>query len=98
MSRKPRTGDVVEVSWVDSERIHLGWVSAKKYRRAAQRNPEAYRTSGYWLGGVQGRVVVAQNLSLLNQSMADTMSIPEVAVVGIVILGRASKRVRKIYR
>lgn len=97
-TRKPRRGDVVEVAWVDSEGINLGWDRLKLFRRAARRNPDCYRTSGYWVGGVKGRVVIGQSLSLYNGHVRDVMSIPAVAVTGIVVLGRSNKRVRQAIR
>jgi hypothetical protein len=96
--KPPRRGDVVEIEWVDSEHIAFGWEAIKHYRRAARRNPEAYRTSGYWLDGVKGRVVIAQSLSLLNQHVTHVMSIPTVSVTRVQVLGRSNKRVRRALR
>jgi hypothetical protein len=96
--KPPRRGDVVEVAWVDSEHINLGWEATGQYRRAARRNPEAYRTSGYWLDRVKGRVVIVQSLSLYNRHVSEVMSIPEVAVTDMRVLGRSNKRVRKALR
>lgn len=94
MSRKPRTGDVVEVEWLDSERINLGWASTKRYRNAAGR-PTAYRTAGYLMAGVSGRTLVALSLDPSNGSVTEAMSIPSVAVTRVSVLGRAHKRTRK---
>jgi hypothetical protein len=96
--KPPRCGDVVEVAWVDSEHIELGWAPVSDYRKAARRNPEAYRTSGYWMDRVKGRVVIAQSLSLYNRHTTHIMSIPEVAVTDMRVLGRSNKRVRKALR
>ena len=52
----PRVGDVVEVMWVDSEHIALGWSKVADYVSAAK-HQSAYRTAGYWLFG-NARVVV----------------------------------------
>ena len=96
--KPPRRGDVVEVSWVDSEHIELGWSRVRQYRRAARRNPDSYRTSGYWIDRVKGRVVIAQSLGLGNRAVTHVMSIPEVAVTRMVVLGRSNRRVRRALR
>lgn len=97
MSKKVRRGDIVEVEWVDSERINLGWKRTKPYRRAtAERS--GYRTSGYWLDGAKDRVLIVQSMGLINRHVTDAMSIPRSAVTSIRVLGRAHKKVRRILR
>lgn len=90
----PRVGDIVEVEWIDSERITLGWEGTKAYRKAAT-HPSAYRTAGYWLGEVNGRVVIALSADPFNGSVTEAMSIPTVAVTKTTVVGRAHKRVRE---
>ena len=94
MSRKPpRTGDVVEVEWRDSEHIALGWADAKSYRDAAKR-PQSYRTAGYWIAGGD-QVLIALSVCPANGHITHAMSIPAVAVTKTQVLGRATRRVRK---
>jgi len=93
--RPPRRGDVVEIAWVDSEHIEMGWADVNRYREAARGNPETYRTSGYWIDGVKDRVVIAQSLCLLNSNVTHVMSIPTVAVTNVVVLARSKKNLRR---
>ena len=94
---KPRTGDVVEVRWHDSEQINLGWEAAKRYRAAAG-HPSAYRSAGYWLGGTRGRVTLVLSLDPFNGTVSSAMSIPRCAVTEVKVLGRSNRRVRKAIR
>lgn len=94
MSRKPRTGDVVEVCWRDSEHINLGWAPAKRYRQAA-RHESGYRSAGYWLGGAKSRVTLVLSLDPFNGSVSEAMAIPRCAVTEIRVLGRSNKRLRR---
>lgn len=94
---KPRIGDVVEVRWVDSEHIALGWERSSEYRHAAGR-PSSYRTAGYWIGSIRGRTVIALSLDPASRHVTHAMSIPDVAITETQVLGRANKRVRKAIR
>lgn len=94
MKREPRTGDVVEVEWSDSERINLGWAPTKRYRKAAG-HASTYRSAGYWLAGVPDRAVVALSADPFNGTVTEVMSIPVSAVTKISVLGRAHSRTRK---
>jgi hypothetical protein len=98
VKKPPRCGDVVEVAWVDSEQIAFGWSDVDHYRKAARRDPEVYRSSGYWIDQVKGRVVIAQSLSLLNRHVTHVMSIPTIAVTSITVLDRSGKHVRRRFR
>lgn len=93
-SRPPRRGDVVEVEWLDSEHIALGWRPTRAYRRAGRR-PQSYRTAGYWFPTGNERVLIVQSLSPANGHVTHAMSIPAVAVTKVIVLGRAAKRVRR---
>lgn len=92
--KRPQTGDVVEVEWLDSEHIALGWAASGRYRDAAAA-PQSYRTAGYYIGGVAGHVLVALSCDPSNSTITHCMSIPKVAVTGMKVLGRAAKRTRK---
>lgn len=92
--KPPRPGDVVEVVWIDSERLTLGWDTVKAYRKAAA-HEQAYRTAGYWIGSVKGRTVVALSADPYNGTLSEVMSIPDVAVTSVTVLGRAARRTRK---
>jgi hypothetical protein len=93
---KPRVGDVVEVRWLDSESVHLGWRSAKEYRRTIA-HEQSYRTAGYWLAGGD-RISIALSISPANGHIDDAMSIPKACVIEVQVLGRSNKRVRKALR
>ncbi len=94
MGKPPRIGDVVEVKWVDSEHIALGWSKLASYIAAAK-HQSAYRTAGYWLFGNSRVVVVALSLDPYNGHATHAMSIPRQAVAEIQVLGRSNARVRK---
>lgn len=94
MGRPPRTGDVVEAEWIDSEHIALGWAEVSRYVKAA-RHRQSYRTAGYWLYGDDSTVVVALSTDPFNRSATHVMSIPRCAITKIIVLGRADKRTRK---
>jgi hypothetical protein len=94
----PQTGDVVEVEWIDSEHIQLGWDTVAAYLEAAD-HQSAYRTAGYWIGGsTKGRVVVALGMDPFNGTITHVMVIPTVAVIKVTVLGRATARIRKAFR
>ena len=95
--RPPRTGDVVEVMWVDSEHIALGWSKVADYIAAAK-HQSAYRTAGYWLFGNSHVVVLALSLDPYNGHATHAMSIPRKAVSRMQVLGRSNRRVRKAMR
>ncbi len=97
MPKPPRRGDIVEVQWIDSVSISLGWAAPTRYRTAAAA-PQAYRTSGYWIDGPKGHVLVALSIDLANENVVQVMSIPRVAVTCIQVLGRASRRARRALR
>jgi hypothetical protein len=97
VSRRPRLGDVVEVLWIDSATVELGWEARSTYL-AAITVPASYRTAGYWLGRRRGIVAVALSLDPAHGLVTDAMSIPDVAVTRIRILGRARRRTRRALR
>lgn len=94
MSKRPRTGDIVEVEWLDSEHIAIGWAAMGRYREAAKA-PQAYRTAGYYIDGVDDHVLVALSADPANRTITHCMSIPKVAVTGMKVLGRADPKVRR---
>lgn len=94
MTKKARRGDIVEVEWVDSEVITLGWASVKDYL-AAVKPPQAYRSAGYFLAMTDEHVVLALSMDPSNGSVTQVMSIPKVAVTATQVLGRAHRRTRK---
>ena len=95
MSKKPpRIGDVVEVMWVDSEQISIGWAAVAEYLDAAHHR-SAYRTAGYWLIGDESVVAIALSMDPFNGHVTHVMSIPKCAVTHIQVLGRSNARVRK---
>lgn len=94
--RRPRVGDIVEVEWVDSERIDVGWARRKRYRSAAKAG-FTYGTAGYWMGGGE-RTCVGLSISPGNSSLTQLMSIPTVAVIRVHVLRRATKSTRRALR
>lgn len=94
VSRKPRRGDVIEVMWLDSERISVGWAATGRYIEAGS-EPQAYRTAGYFIGKPKRHVLIALSVDPRNQLITDVMSIPKVAITQTRVLGRATRRVRK---
>lgn len=94
MSRRPRLGDVVEVLWIDSEHIALGWSPRSDYLEAIDA-PQAYRTAGYWIGRRRRQTVVGLSLDPANGTMTHAMAIPDVAIARITVLGRARRRTRR---
>lgn len=92
--RHPRRGDVVELEWLDSEHIALGWSPTKEYTRAARR-PQSYRTAGYFLAATGDRTLVALSVDPANRHVTHAMSIPTVAITKAQVLARAHKSVRK---
>lgn len=97
MSRKPRVGDVVEIEWLDSEGLHLGWREPSEYV-AAVKEPQAYRTSGHWLGRPAGHALVVSSIDVANRNVTQSFSIPASAIVKLRVLSRASKATRKALR
>lgn len=93
-AKPPRRGDVVELEWLDSEHIALGWEPTRKYLDAA-RMPQSYRTAGYYLAATGDRTLVALSVDPANRTVTHAMSIPTVAITRRQVLGRANKRVRK---
>jgi len=91
---KPRTGDVVEVEWLDSEHIAIGWKHPREYVRAAD-VPQAYRSAGYLIDGTKDHVLIALSIDPANRTVTHCMSIPKVAVTATHVLGRGSRKVRK---
>ena len=94
MSKPPRLGDVVEILWIDSEHIALGWAPVPRYVSAA-RHRQSYRTAGYWLYGDEATVAIALSVDPFNKAATHVMSIPRVAVTNVSVLGRAAKKTRK---
>ncbi len=95
--RGPRIGDVVEIEWLDSEHIALGWRPRREYLEAATA-PQAYRTAGYWLSDRGGHVLVALSVDPANGQVTHAMAIPSPAVARITVLGRARRRTRRALR
>jgi hypothetical protein len=95
-ARKPRLGDVVEVEWLDSQHIDLGWSTVKDYIDAA-RQPQSYRTAGYFIEQ-RKHLVVGLSLDPGNRQMTNAMSIPSKVVSSIKVLGRSNASVRKALR
>lgn len=93
MSR-PRRGDIVEVDWLDAERITLGWTTTTRYLDAAA-EPSTYRTAGYWMGKRNDHVLIALSMSPTNRVICDMMTIPVPMVRTIRVLQRSRKRTRK---
>ena len=94
MKKQARIGDVVEVEWVDSEHIGIGWKKRSEYVRVAVA-PQAYRTSGYFIAQVGGHVLICLSIDPRNRRVADITSIPVSAVLTTRLLGRSNKRVRQ---
>jgi hypothetical protein len=97
MTKPPRTGDVVEVAWLDSESIDIGWSAVSDYRKAGNR-PQSYRTAGYFIEEGKQAVLIALSMSVVNRTLSHVMAIPVVAVQKMTVLGRANARVRKALR
>lgn len=91
---KARRGDVVELEWLDSEHIAIGWEPTKAYLRAA-RQPSSYRTAGYFLAETRSHVLVALSIDPRNRTVTHCMSIPVAVITKRQVLGRANRRVRK---
>lgn len=89
-----RIGDVVEIHWNDSESIQLGWSQMSAYRAAAVR-PQGYRTAGYYLGRARGRTLMALSVDPVNRVVDGVMAVPTCDIRSLVVLGRATKRMRK---
>ena len=90
---KPRRGDVVEVEWLDSEHIGIGWAATGEYIKAAS-EPQGYRTAGYYIAATGEHTLIALSIDPANRTMTHAMSIPSVAVKTTRVLGRADKRTR----
>jgi hypothetical protein len=94
--KKPRLGDVVEVEWLDSQHIDLGWASVAEYIKAARR-PQSYRTAGYFIEH-RKHLLIGLSLDPSNRLMTNAMSIPSKVVTSIKVLGRSNAKVRKALR
>lgn len=53
-------GSVVEVEWIDSEHVDLGWADAEKYREAL-RDRTTYRTVGVVLDMTLDHAILVMN-------------------------------------
>lgn len=93
-TKPPRRGDVVELEWLDSEHIALGWSPTRDYVKAAKA-PQSYRTAGYFLAATGDRTLVALSIDPANRHVTHAMSIPTVVIQKAQVLGRANRRVRK---
>jgi len=72
-------GRLIEVEWWDSERVTLGWASAKDYT-AALKDRTVYRTAGYFVAETKTGIMVSHSRSdrgLFN----DAMVIPSAVIV-----------------
>lgn len=85
---------MVEIHWNDSESIHLGWSPRDAYRSAAAR-PQGYRTAGYYLGRARGRTLIALSVDPVNRVVNGVMAVPTCDIRNLLVLGRATKRMRK---
>lgn len=85
---------MVEIHWNDSESIQLGWSQRSSYRAAAVR-PQGYRTAGYYLGRAGGRTLIALSVDPVNRVVNGVMAVPTCDIRNLVVLDRATKRVRK---
>lgn len=74
---------IVEVSWVDSC-TNGQWAPPEFHLKES--NPTMCRSVGYVLVDEPSRLVLVQNKSLSTGHIADTMSIPRVAVKKIRVL------------
>ncbi len=92
-----RRGDVVELEWIDPERVALGWAPTTDYVKAVRR-PQSYRTAGYFIAETKDRVLVALSIDPANHHVTHAMSIPAVAITRRQVLGRSNRRVRKALR
>lgn len=92
--KRARRGDVVEIEWLDSEHIALGWAATGEYLKAASA-PQSYRTAGYFIAATGGHTLIGLSIDPANRTMTHAMSIPSVAVKRRTVLGRANRRVRK---
>jgi len=92
-ARKPRLGDVVEVEWLDSQHIDMGWSPVADYIAAA-RQPQSYRTAGYFIEH-RKHLLIGLSLGPSTGRMTNAMSIPSKVVVRMKVLGRSNARVRK---
>ena len=95
--KPPRLGDVVEVQWLDSEHVALGWDTVSAYVKAIKA-PQSYRTAGYYIVDTKEHLLVALSIDPANRHITHAMSIPVATVTKVTVLGRSTKRVRKALR
>lgn len=74
-----KPGDLIEVEWIDSERVRLGWADRDEYVDALK-DRTTYFTAGYLVEEDDAGVVVSHSKGT-NGLYCDAMKIPKAAVV-----------------
>lgn len=75
---------IVEVEWVDSERIFLGWAERKDYT-AALVDRTTYRTTGYLINQTPDHVLLVMNYSD-SGLVGEGMVVPRACIKAITVL------------